>query len=396
MQDNLLLEFLGRSTELFQEDYAKIEDAINEIISNSSFLVLGGSGTIGSEVVKTLFQKNPKKLHIVSLDENGTAELVRDIRSSLGYITGDFRTFVFDVYSDIFEAFLRSEGPYDYVLNFSAVKHIRSEKDPYSLMRMVDVNVLSTLYTLKLCEKYSTHYFSVSSTKAVSLSSLMGATKRLMEYYMIEYANKIHTCAVRFPNIAFSNGSLLGSYTHRLEEQLPIVAPVNQRYFMTPSEAAKMCLLTIFTASSGEIYFPKLKDEDTTSFSQIAERFLKYHGYTPYVCESEEQARKLSKILPKEGKWACYFFKSDTTGEDEKDLFFYEDEDIDTDRFKDIGIVKYTPLDEKTKDNLLRFVEEIERLKKLTWTKQEIIELFKRTILKLNHKDTGIYLEQKM
>ena len=294
------LELIGRKKELFEEDIKKYENELNEIISKSSFLVIGGAGSIGSATVKEIFKRNPKKLYVVDISENNLVELVRDIRSSLGYIDGEFKTFVLDVGSDIYDAFIKDKY-FDYVLNFSALKHVRSEKDPFTLMRMIEVNILNTEKTL-IQSKNSKKYFCVSTDKATNPVNMMGASKRIMELFLLRRSLELKISTARFANVAFSDGSLLYSFSKRLEKQQPIVAPKDvKRYFITSKESGELCLMSAILGDNRDIFFPKLNEKlHLITFSEIAKKFLKLKGYTPYICKNEEEARELIKVLPKQ------------------------------------------------------------------------------------------------
>ncbi|MEW6528102.1 MAG: UDP-N-acetylglucosamine 4,6-dehydratase, partial [Spirochaetota bacterium] len=340
---NNIFDILDRKSIFFLEDLKVNEDFIKKIISNSSFLVIGGAGSIGSATVKEIFKRNPKLLHVVDISENNLAELVRDLRSSYGYIEGEFKTLAIDVGSDIYDKFFEDFGKYDYVLNFSALKHVRSEKDPYTLMRMVHVNILNTIKTVEQSiNKGVKKYFCVSTDKATNPVNMMGASKRIMELFLMKYANKIDISTARFANVAFSDGSLLHSFSYRIQKRQPIVAPDDiKRYFITPSESGALCLLSSLLGQNLEIFFPKLDPEkDMLTFWEIAQRFLNSLGYDPYVCNSEEEARELATVLPEKGQWACYISKTDTSGEKEYEEFYADKDIIDWSKFKDIGVIK--------------------------------------------------------
>jgi len=393
-----ILKLIGRSKELFVEDIEKVGKVLKSIISNSSFLVIGGAGSIGSAVVKEIFKRNPKKLHVVDINENNLTELVRDIRSSLGYIDGEFKTYAIDVGSFEYDAFIKADGKYDYVLNLSALKHVRSEKDPFTLMRMIEVNILNTEKTLiQSIENGVNKYFCVSTDKATNPVNMMGASKRIMELFLMRRSLEIPVSTARFANVAFSDGSLLYSFNKRLEKQQPIVAPKDvKRYFVTPKESGELCLMSTIFGENRDIFFPKLSDKlHLITFAEIAIKYLKMKGYEPYICESEEEARKLVKTLPKKGKWPCLFTISDTTGEKDFEEFYTVDNIIDWDRFEGIGIIKNKPIYEEEKLNY--FIEKVEEMKKkLEWSKKEIVELFEYMLPEFHHLEKGKYLDDKM
>lgn len=393
-----VLNLIGRETELFCDDISQNEKTLREIVKASSFLVIGGAGSIGQAVVKEIFKRNPKKLHVVDISENNLVEVVRDIRSSLGYINGDFRTFALDCGSKEFDVFFENEGGYDYVLNLSALKHVRSEKDPYTLMRMIDVNISNTektaLQAYKSCAK---KYFCVSTDKAANPVNMMGASKRIMEYFLMRLSLKIPISTARFANVAFSDGSLLHGFNQRLLKKQPISAPKDiKRYFVTSKESGELCLASCIFGENRDIFFPKLSEKlHLTTFSDIAVKYLKDLGYEAYECESEDEAR--SKVLELSAKklWPCYFFDSDTTGEKDFEEFYTENEILDLQKFKNIGIIKNKPVfDDEKLENFKTKIEKIRSAK--IWNRHDIIELFNQTIPNFNHKETGKFLDNRM
>ena len=252
-----ILSLIGRKKELFATDIAKNEEMLASIVSASSFLVLGGAGSIGQAVTKEIFKRSPQKLHVVDISENNMVELVRDIRSSFGYIDGDFQTFALDIGSIEYDAFIKLDGKYDYVLNLSALKHVRSEKDPFTLMRMIDVNVFNTEKTMKQsAENGSKKYFCVSTDKAANPVNMMGASKRIMEMFLMRRSSDISISTARFANVAFSDGSLLHGFNQRIQKRQPIVAPRDiKRYFVTPQESGQLCLMSCVFGENRDIFF---------------------------------------------------------------------------------------------------------------------------------------------
>ncbi|MCS7214640.1 MAG: UDP-N-acetylglucosamine 4,6-dehydratase [Thermodesulfovibrio sp.] len=391
-----ILKIIGRKFNLFEEDLQLYP--LDEKIRDSKFLVLGGAGSIGSAVVKEIFKRNPQVLHVVDLSENNLAELVRDIRSSLGYIEGDFKTFAIDIGTDIYDKFFNDSVIYDYILNFSALKHVRSEKDPYTLMRMIEVNILNTIKTLEQSIKKGVKkYFCVSTDKATNPVNMMGASKRIMELFLVDYSNKIDISTARFANVAFSDGSLLHSFIMRIQKLQPIVIPKNvKRYFITQRESAILCLLSCLYGNNLEIFFPKLNSEQhMKDFWEIAKNLLNYLGYEPYLTEKEQEARNLSTTLPKEGRWACYLSDTDTTGEKEYEEFYSDTDQIDWNRFKDIGVIKMKL--NFRREKLTHFVSEIKRMReKGSWNKANLIALFIEILPEFRHLERQKYLDEKM
>lgn len=393
-----ILQLIGRNKTLFEEDILNNDTLLRNIVSSSSFLVIGGAGSIGSAVTKEIFKRNPRKLHVVDISENNMVELVRDIRSSEGYIDGDFRTFALEIGSDIYDAFIKADGKFDYVLNLSALKHVRSEKDPFTLMRMIDVNVFNTDKTLQQSIEIGTKkYFCVSTDKAANPVNMMGASKRIMEMFLMRRSQDITISTARFANVAFSDGSLLHGFNQRIQKIQPIVAPNDiKRYFVTPKESGELCLMSTIFGENRDVFFPKLSENlHLITFAEIAEKYLEQIGYEPYLCESEDEARGKVEELAKQKKWACLFTKSDTTGEKDFEEFFTDHETLDMERFQNLGVIKNQLQIENDKINL--FEDKIaEMRKKGSWEKEEIVDLFTQMIPNFNHKETGKYLDSKM
>ncbi|WP_443629970.1 UDP-N-acetylglucosamine 4,6-dehydratase [Candidatus Njordibacter sp. Uisw_056] len=392
------LSLIGRKTLLFDEDMRTHDDSLTDIVSISRFLVIGGAGTIGQAVTKEIFKRGPKSLHVVDISENNMVELVRDIRSTEGYGAGDFKTFAIDCGGIECETLMQNEGPYDYVFNLSALKHVRSEKDPYTLMRMVMVNVFNTVKTLRLArEMGAKKYFCVSTDKAANPVNMMGASKRIMEMFLMRESLTQNISMARFANVAFSDGSLLHGFNQRFAKRQPFSAPNDvRRYFVTPQESGELCLLSGLLGQNRDIFFPKLSEKlHLITFSEIAVRFLREHGYEPYECESEDEARDRTEELIANKQWPCYFFKSDTTGEKDFEEFFTDNEDLDMEFFETVGIIKNQPDFEESK--LDEFMDGIEALReKGTWAKDDIVKLYFGLLPEFAHKETGKYLDQRM
>ncbi|MBT1443011.1 UDP-N-acetylglucosamine 4,6-dehydratase [Shewanella sp. JM162201] len=393
-----MLELIGRKEHLFETDVRDNEELLKYVVASSSFLVLGGAGSIGQAVTKEIFKRNPQKLHVVDISENNMVELVRDIRSSFGYIEGDFQTFALDIGSIEYDAFIKADGQYDYVLNLSALKHVRSEKDPFTLMRMIDVNVFNTEKTIQQSiDAGVKKYFCVSTDKAANPVNMMGASKRIMEMFLMRKSEQIAISTARFANVAFSDGSLLHGFNQRIQKNQPIVAPNDiKRYFVTPQESGELCLMSCIFGENRDIFFPKLSEAlHLITFADIAVKYLKQRGYEPHLCTDEDEARELAKTLPAQGKWPCLFTESDTTGEKDFEEFFTDDEVLDMARFENVGIIKNEPLYQPELLNL--FEEKIAQMKALrAWSKEQIVALFLTMIPDFGHKETGKYLDSKM
>jgi FlaA1/EpsC-like NDP-sugar epimerase len=383
---------------MFSSDIEYFSDMLQEEISNSRFLVIGGAGSIGKALTKEIFKRGAKTLHIVDINENNMVELVREIRSTLGYQSEDFRTFAIDCGGIEFDAFISAEGPYDYVFNLSALKHVRSESDPYTLMRMVMVNVFNTLKTVRIAKAMGAKkYFCVSTDKAANPVNMMGASKRIMEMFLMRESLSQNISMARFANVAFSDGSLLHGFNQRLAKRQPLSAPKDvRRYFVTPKEAGELCLLSGLIGENRDIFFPKLSDDlNLITFSEIADRFLRAHGYAPHECGSEEEARDRAQELIATKKWPCYFFNSDTTGEKSFEEFFTAGEEVDLSRFSAVGVIQNDPFADGPR--LENFIKGIDVLRSnATWSKDEIVELYFTLLPEFAHQETGKYLDQRM
>lgn len=392
------LSLIGRNSLLFESDIAQSAELLINLVVGSRLLVIGGAGSIGQAVTKEIFKRNPKTLHVVDISENNMVELVRDIRSTFGYIEGDFRTFALDCGSKEFEALMATEGPYDYVLNLSALKHVRSEKDPFTLMRMLDVNIFNTVKTLGLARASGAKkYFCVSTDKAANPVNMMGASKRIMEMFLMRESLTQNISMARFANVAFSDGSLLHGFNQRVSKRQPIAAPNDvRRYFVTPQESGELCLMSCLLGENRDIFFPKLSDKlNLITFSEIAVRYLAQLGYEAYECASEDEARDRAEELIAKRQWPCFFFKSDTTGEKDFEEFFTDQEDLDMNRFESLGVIRNQPeFDENLLNEFEAGVDAL--LAQPTWDKEAIVELFYKLLPEFAHKETGKYLDQRM
>jgi FlaA1/EpsC-like NDP-sugar epimerase len=394
-----ILSLIGRTQPLFEPDVQAHDALLREIVGRSRFLVIGGAGSIGQAVTREIFKRSPKALHVVDISENNMVELVRDIRSTLGYIEGDFRTFAIDCGSREFEALMASaDGGYDYVLNLSALKHVRSEKDPFTLMRLVEVNILNTIKTLRLAREHgSSKYFCVSTDKAANPVNMMGASKRIMEMFLMRASESLPISMARFANVAFSDGSLLHGFNQRFAKRQPIAAPNDvRRYFVTPQESGELCLMSCLLGENRDIFFPKLSEQlDLTTFSDIAVRYLEALGYEPFECTSEEEARGRAQELIGQKRWPCFFFKSDTTGEKDFEEFFTDREVLDMARFRNLGVIKNGAVYDAAQ--LDGFMETLDAIRQqTTWTKEPLVDLFNRILPDFAHKETGKYLDARM
>ena len=393
-----ILKLIGRTAPLFDDDISSRRKELEALVSNSRFLVIGGAGSIGQAVTREIFKRNPLALHVVDISENNMVELVRDIRSTLGYIDGDFRTFALDCGSNEYRALMNASQGYDYVLNLSALKHVRSEKDPFTLMRLIEVNILNTIKTVQMAKAQGAKkYFCVSTDKAANPVNMMGASKRIMEMFLMRESESMKISTARFANVAFSDGSLLHGFNQRFAKRQPISAPNDvRRYFVTPQESGELCLMSCLLGENRDIFFPKLSEQlHLTTFSDIAERYIKNLGYEPYHCSTEEEARDRSDELIASKRWPCYFFKSDTSGEKDFEEFFTDKEILDMDRFQNLGVIKNEAnFSSNMLDNFLEVINDL-RMQSV-WEKAPIVDLFNEMIPDFDHKETGKYLDGRM
>ena len=393
-----ILELIGRHENLFDDDINDHDRHLRDAVEGGSFLVLGGAGTIGQAVTREIFKRNPTKLHVVDLSENNLVELVRDIRSSLGYIKGDFQTFALDIGSLEYDLYIKQNGPFDYVLNLSALKHVRSEKDPYTLMRMLSVNVLNIVKTIQMSRaENAKKFFAVSTDKAANPVNLMGASKRLMEMCLYRESQTQTMSTARFANVAFSDGSLLHGFNQRIMKFQPLSAPLYiKRYFVTSKEAGELCLSSCILGNNREIFFPKMSEKlHLITFADIALRYLEAQGLEPVICQSEDEARERVVELAQVKKWPCYFFESDTTGEKDFEEFFTDNEVLDMDRFANIGVIQNAmEFDTEKLDLIMRQLNQMR--KKGLWSRAELVELMVSALPNFDHKETGKFLDGRM
>ncbi|MGJ8638297.1 MAG: UDP-N-acetylglucosamine 4,6-dehydratase [Opitutaceae bacterium] len=394
-----IMQIVGRTRPLFSADVEARESALKAAIQPARILVIGGAGTIGQAVVREFFKRDPRALHVVDISENNLVELVRDVRSTLGYGSGDFQTIPVDVNSRYFDAFIESQEPYDYICNLSALKHVRSEKDPYTLMRMLEVNVFNTVKTARLAAAQGAKkYFAVSTDKAANPVNLMGGSKRIMEKFLHRESSAVDVSMARFANVAFSDGSLLHGFTQRMMKHQPLSAPNDvKRYFVTPQESGELCMMSAIFGENLDIFFPHQDGElELTKFSDIAIRFLESHGYEPVQCATEDEARdRAAELIPK-NKWPVYFFGSDTTGEKAYEEFFMGDETLDLKTFGGIGVIKNeADFDAAILDQFENGIADI-RESKGPWDKAKIVEFYLKVLPELSHEEKGKYLDSKM
>ena len=388
-----------RPQSMFLPDIEANKELLTKEIEGKSVIVIGGAGSIGSSYIKALLPFKPRKLVVVDLSENGLAELTRDVRSSYGmYVPKEFITYTLNFADPIFERIYREEGGFDIVANFSAHKHVRSEKDKYSVQALIENNDIKAKKLLDLLyELPPKHFFCVSTDKAANPVNIMGASKRIMEDLIMAYSSKFPITTARFANVAFSNGSLPASWIDRMMKKQPLVAPNDvKRYFVSPEESGQICMLACMLGKSGEIFFPKLGEEQMKTFSAICDDFIKAMGYEKKQFATDEEAKKYAAEMPVDSK--CYpvvYTGSDTTGEKSYEEFYVLGETVSMTRFKSLGVIeesKHRPMEEVN-----AFFTEIESLfHQDDFTKAEIVEAIKRFIPNFEHEEKGKNLDQKM
>tara|TARA_X000000950_G_scaffold137966_1_gene171227 strand:- start:7532 stop:8725 length:1194 start_codon:yes stop_codon:yes gene_type:complete len=396
IQEKIALKFLNRTKKFFSHDYKRNELKIKNRIKNSRIVVIGGAGSIGFSVVKLLLNYNPKLIHIVDINENKLVEVIRYIRSSIGYIDGKIETFPLDVGSKNFEILVNKNKGYDIWLNFSAMKHVRSERDPLILMRMIEVNFENTLKMLKLAKKTKAkRFFSVSTDKACDPINFLGATKRLMEFALSLYSKDMITSSARFGNVAFSDGSLLYGALQRLNNNQPLVAPVDiKRYFLTHEEASRLSLIAACCTKTGEILVPQInKSVAQRDFPSILKNLLHSKGYEMFLSKTEHEARILAKKTKKK-KWPCFIFSSDTTGEKKEEFFIGKEDILKKSNYSEIEIINTNNIIKK--DIIKNLLNQLKEIKNKQWDQKKIKKLMLNQIKNFTHKDLSKSLEEKM
>lgn len=392
-----ILNIIGRKCSLFQKDLEKFDPEITELIENNRFLIIGGGGTIGQAVVNALFNRSAKAVHVVDLNENYLVELVREIRSDDGYLVADFDTFALDCGSEAFRDFI-CLGNYDYVLNLAAMKHVRSENNPFSMMRMFETNVLLPIKTYQwAAEAGAKKYFCVSSDKASNPANFMGATKCAMELSLMREQTKIPITGARFANVAFSNGSLLEGFQNRIAKKQPFSVPTDVvRFFITPEEAGLICIFSAMLGNANEIFFPNNHLEiKLTSFKLVAENYLRVIGKTPVACYDESEARELSKKIDLDRYWPINYFTSDTTGEKPFEEFHTASEDTAQRNFYDLSMIQYKS--RKTQHEIDNFFSEMKNVRLASPSaRSELLSIMADFVPTFEHIEANKFLNQRM
>lgn len=389
---------IDRQESLFLTDILSSQDQLYNEIHNKSVLVIGGAGSIGSSFIKSILRFNPSKLVVIDLNENGLAELTRDLRSSSDLKVPEvFLTYTLDFSDPIFEDIFREHNGFDIVANFSAHKHVRSEKDKYSVEALLKNNVIKAKKLLDLLSELPPkHFFCVSTDKAANPVNVMGASKRVMEDLIMAYKPDFKVTTARFANVAFSNGSLPASFFDRMMKNQPLVAPKDvRRFFVSMEESGQICMLACILGKNGEVFFPKLEEETMKTFSSICDDFIREMGYEKHECASDEEAKIFAAIHLPGKKYPVVYFNSDTTGEKDYEEFVVEGEKTDLDRFTSLGVI--TESKHRSKSEVEAFIKQLETLfGDRNFTKAQVVECLKDFLPNFEHEEKGKNLDQKM
>lgn len=388
-----------RQKSMFLTDIENNAEIIRKEVEGKSLCVIGGAGSIGSSFIRAILPFRPSKLVVIDLNENGLAELTRDLRSTYGlYVPDEYRTYTLNFADPIFARIFREEKGFDIVANFSAHKHVRSEKDKYSVQALIENNdIKAKKFMDLLCEFPPKHFFCVSTDKAANPVNIMGASKRVMEDMVMAYSDRFPVTTARFANVAFSNGSLPDGWIARLMKQQPIASPVDvKRYFVSPEESGQICMLACVLGDSGEVFFPKLGEDQMITFSSFCEKFIETAGYTGKICASDDEAKRFASERSEDDKeYPVVYFNSDTTGEKSYEEFYVPGERINMERFSALGVIEETQRRPMAEVN--EFFEKLEGIfHKDDFTKAEIVEALKEFLPNFEHEEKGRNLDQKM
>ena len=384
-----------REKSMFAGDIEANKEVLSREICGKRACVIGGAGSIGSSFIKALLRFEPKQLIVVDLNENGLAELTRDLRSSADIkVPEDYRTYTLDFASPIFERIFREEKGFDIVANFSAHKHVRSERDKYSVQALIENNDIKAKKLMDLMMEHKpSHFFCVSTDKAANPVNIMGASKRILEDLIMAYSGEFNITTARFANVAFSNGSLPDGWMHRLQQRQPLAAPNDvKRYFVSPEESGQICLLACVLGKSGEIFFPKLGEEQMMKFSDICDEFVREQGFGKHMCSSDDEAKQFT---PTDSEWPVIYTGSNTTGEKAYEEFFIEGEDLNMNRFQSLGVIEKTT--RRSMEDVMNLFEEFEGIfAEPNFTKAEVVAVIERFLPNFEHEEKGMNLDQKM
>ena len=388
-----------RPMSMFAADIEANNAALFDAIHGKRACVIGGAGSIGSSFIKALLRFAPTQLIVVDLNENGLAELTRDLRSSYGLeMPADYRTYTLDFASPIFERIFREEKGFDIVANFSAHKHVRSERDKYSVQALIENNDIKAKRLMDLMMEYQPeHFFCVSTDKAANPVNIMGASKRILEDLIMAYSAYYPVTTARFANVAFSNGSLPDGWMHRLHKKQPLVAPYDvKRYFVSPEESGQICLLACVLGKSGEVFFPKLGEEQMLTFSAICDAFVAANGLSKQELHSDDEAKRIAhEMTDDEKNYPVVYTASNTTGEKAYEEFYIPGEQVNIERFMSLGVVEQT--EHRSMDEVVRFFDELQKIfASPAFTKAEVVSAIKAFLPNFEHEEKGKNLDQKM
>lgn len=388
-----------RSQSMFQSDIKNNKEVLTEKIKNKTVLVIGGAGSIGSFFIKAVLPFEPKTLVVVDINENALAELTRDLRSTKGmFIPEDYITYPMNFAAPVFEKMFRNRGGFDIVANFSAHKHVRSEKDIYSVEALLQNNVLYAKKLLNLLAEFPPEeYFCVSTDKAANPVNIMGASKRIMEDVIFSYSDIFPVKTARFANVAFSNGSLPAGFLARISKLQPLSAPSDvKRYFVSPEESGQICMLACMLGRNREIFFPKLEEKQMMTFDAIATNLLHEYGYEVCQCDSDEEAiGKAQELKNGSNQYPVHYSASDTSGEKTFEEFYTEQERIDWDRFCSLGVIEDKTIPDKQRlEELLKKLETA--FLKDNVTKDDIVDIITGYLPNFEHIEKGKSLDSKM
>lgn len=391
-----------RPVSMFAADIDANKDQIEAKVKGKRVCVIGGAGSIGSSFIKALLPFYPKQLIVVDLNENGLAELTRDLRSSANItVPEDYRTYTLDFASPIYERIFREEKGFDIVANFSAHKHVRSERDKYSVQALIENNDIKAKKLMDLMLEFKPeHFFCVSTDKAANPVNIMGASKRILEDLIMAYSKEFNVTTARFANVAFSNGSLPDGWLHRLQKRQPLAAPNDvKRYFVSPEESGQICLLACILGKSGEVFFPKLGEEQMLKFSDICDDFIREQGLKKHLCATDEEAKQCAALFNLQpstfNDYPVVYTSSNTTGEKAYEEFYVEGEKINTTRFQSLGVVE-----QSQRHTMLEVNQLFEQLESIfarpDFTKAEVVDAIKSFIPTFEHEEKGKNLDSKM
>jgi len=387
-----------RPSSMFEADIQANATRLTQEIEGKSVCVIGGAGSIGSSFIKAVLRFKPGKLVVIDLNENGLAELTRDIRSTEGlFVPQEYRAYTLKFADPIFTRIFREEKGFDIVANFSAHKHVRSEKDKYSVQALIENNDIKAKKLMDLlCEYPPKHFFCVSTDKAANPVNIMGASKRIMEDLVMAYNGKFKVTTARFANVAFSNGSLPDGWLHRLQKKQPLAAPNDvKRYFVSPEESGQICMLACILGNGGEVFFPKLGEDQMLTFSAICDDFVKSEGFQKKECNNDEEAKHYAHQMSYDSDtYPVVYFKSDTTGEKAYEEFYIPGEKINMERFKALGVVEETT--RRPMNEVNAFFTKLEALFQGDFTKEDVVKAIKEFIPNFEHEEKGKNLDQKM